>query len=225
MPAPRWTGRRPADAPAPHRRRSSRRPARARSAPPTTGPSDRHSRRITAASSISSSHPRERRRRRHPLPAGPRPAQTDLAVEARRDGHRRPLGLHRSRRRRARRLPLDHRPGRAGRRAADAARHVRRAQPDHPGHPARRRRRRRVLHPGPAQVGGRMRPSTKNARVLDFGPVRTDGSVFLHRDGPDWVLRPFPRDRPFTVESKRRALRPPRRCACCQRLVAAPAHR
>ena len=43
-------------------------------------------------------------------------------------------------------------------------------------------------------------PVNQNGRVLDFGAVRTNGSAFLRREGPDWTLRPFPRDRPFTLE-------------------------
>ncbi|MBV9850878.1 MAG: hypothetical protein JO250_14495 [Armatimonadetes bacterium] len=42
-------------------------------------------------------------------------------------------------------------------------------------------------------------PVNHDSRVLDFGSVRTNGSIFLRREGPDWVLRPFPRDRAFTV--------------------------
>lgn len=36
--------------------------------------------------------------------------------------------------------------------------------------------------------------------IVDFGPVRTDGSVLVERDGPDWVLRAFPRDRAFHLD-------------------------
>ncbi len=43
-------------------------------------------------------------------------------------------------------------------------------------------------------------PVNSTSRVLDFGPVRTNGSVFLKRVGADWVLQPFPRDRPFTIQ-------------------------
>lgn len=43
-------------------------------------------------------------------------------------------------------------------------------------------------------------PVNAAERVLDFGPVRTNGSAWVHREGKDWVLRPFPRDRPFTLE-------------------------
>ena len=43
-------------------------------------------------------------------------------------------------------------------------------------------------------------PVNHDNRVLDFGAIRTNGSVFVRREGADWVLRPFPRDRFFTVE-------------------------
>lgn len=41
-----------------------------------------------------------------------------------------------------------------------------------------------------------------DARVIDFGAVRTNGSVLIRRDGDDWVLTPMPRERPFTIELK-----------------------
>ena len=53
--------------------------------------------------------------------------------------------------------------------------------------------------PAPPEAGRTTAPVNHDDRVLDFGTVRTDGSVFLRREGPDWTLRPFPRDRPFTV--------------------------
>jgi hypothetical protein len=31
-----------------------------------------------------------------------------------------------------------------------------------------------------------------NSVVVDFGPVRTNGSVLIRREGPDWVLRAMP---------------------------------
>lgn len=37
-------------------------------------------------------------------------------------------------------------------------------------------------------------------RAVDFGPVLTDGSVLVEREGKEWVLRLLPRDRPFRVE-------------------------
>jgi len=35
--------------------------------------------------------------------------------------------------------------------------------------------------------------------VVDFGPVQTDGMVSIRADGGQWVLRPYPRSRDFTV--------------------------
>lgn len=37
-------------------------------------------------------------------------------------------------------------------------------------------------------------------KVVDFGTLRTNGSVWIHRVGADWALQAFPRDRAFTVE-------------------------
>jgi hypothetical protein len=37
-------------------------------------------------------------------------------------------------------------------------------------------------------------------KVLDFGPLRTNGSVRLERSGGRWTLRPMPADTPFTLE-------------------------
>ena len=42
-------------------------------------------------------------------------------------------------------------------------------------------------------------PVNSQNRVLDFGAIRTNGSVSVRREGRDWALRPFPRDRSFTV--------------------------
>ena len=39
--------------------------------------------------------------------------------------------------------------------------------------------------------------------VVDFGTLRTDGSVWLHREGNLWRLKTWPRDRNFTVELSR----------------------
>jgi hypothetical protein len=36
-------------------------------------------------------------------------------------------------------------------------------------------------------------------QIIDFGPVRTDGSVLIEREGSQWVARTFPRDRAFTL--------------------------
>jgi hypothetical protein len=48
------------------------------------------------------------------------------------------------------------------------------------------------------------RPERVNVsgKVIDFGSVRTNGSVFIERQGPDWVLTPLPRDRAFTIQLK-----------------------
>ena len=39
----------------------------------------------------------------------------------------------------------------------------------------------------------------ERGKMIDFGPVRTDGSVLIEREGSEWVARTFPRDRPFTL--------------------------
>ncbi len=36
--------------------------------------------------------------------------------------------------------------------------------------------------------------------VVDFGDARTDGSVWLHREGNVWLLKTWPRERNFTLE-------------------------
>lgn len=46
-------------------------------------------------------------------------------------------------------------------------------------------------------------------RVVDFGTIRTDGSVCVQRDGADWTLRRYPPDRPFRVELAAARFRPP----------------
>ena len=53
--------------------------------------------------------------------------------------------------------------------------------------------------PSPPETSITSAPVNPKNRVLDFGTIRTNGSVLVHRMGRDWVLRPFPRDRPFTV--------------------------
>jgi Family of unknown function (DUF5696) len=35
--------------------------------------------------------------------------------------------------------------------------------------------------------------------IIDFGPLRTNGSMLIEREGAQWVARTFPRDRAFTV--------------------------
>lgn len=54
--------------------------------------------------------------------------------------------------------------------------------------------------PAPAPAADRLTPVNQAERVLDFGPLRTNGSAWVHREGADWVLRPFPCDRPFMLE-------------------------
>ncbi|MGD0040200.1 MAG: hypothetical protein ABSE84_07275 [Isosphaeraceae bacterium] len=39
----------------------------------------------------------------------------------------------------------------------------------------------------------------QQGKIIDFGPVRTDGSVLIEREGSQWVARTFPRDRAFTL--------------------------
>jgi hypothetical protein len=44
---------------------------------------------------------------------------------------------------------------------------------------------------------------------VDFGPVRTNGSVQIRREGTEWVLQTFPRARAFTVELSAHRFPPP----------------
>lgn len=53
--------------------------------------------------------------------------------------------------------------------------------------------------PSPADPEKGNAPVNTKNQVLDFGAIRTNGSVFVQREGHDWLLRPFPRDRSFTV--------------------------
>jgi hypothetical protein len=39
-----------------------------------------------------------------------------------------------------------------------------------------------------------------SGKVLDFGTVRTNGSVNIRREGSEWVLQTWPRDKSFVVE-------------------------
>ena len=39
--------------------------------------------------------------------------------------------------------------------------------------------------------------------VVDFGPVATDGMISIHAEAGQWVLRPYPRSRDFTVLLRR----------------------
>ena len=48
-------------------------------------------------------------------------------------------------------------------------------------------------------------------QVVDFGDVRTDGSVVLRREGKGWSLRAWPRNRNFTIELSPRRFGSPNR--------------
>ena len=63
--------------------------------------------------------------------------------------------------------------------------------------------------PTPPDSGSVNAPVNRDGRVLDFGSIRTNGSVFIYREGTEWVLRPFPRDRPFTIQLNARLGHPP----------------
>lgn len=47
------------------------------------------------------------------------------------------------------------------------------------------------------------------SKVVAFGPIATDGSVAIGREGDDWVLRPWPQDRAFTVRLDVKRFPPP----------------
>jgi len=67
-----------------------------------------------------------------------------------------------------------------------------------------------VPAPGATSLADRYREHLNvTGAVVDFGPVRTDGSVAIERDGAEWVLRTFPRDVPFLVELSSRRFPPP----------------
>lgn len=51
-------------------------------------------------------------------------------------------------------------------------------------------------------------------KVIDFGTLRTNGSISLTRDGDDWVLRTLPRNRAFTLELNTKYLAAPREIRC-----------
>ena len=54
--------------------------------------------------------------------------------------------------------------------------------------------------PTPLDTEDKQTPINHDNRVLDFGPIRTNGSVFIQREGKDWILHPYPHDRPFTIK-------------------------
>jgi hypothetical protein len=49
---------------------------------------------------------------------------------------------------------------------------------------------------------------------IDFGDLRTDGSVWLRREGAQWVLKTWPRDRSFTLELSAARFGAPARVRC-----------
>ena len=51
-------------------------------------------------------------------------------------------------------------------------------------------------------------------RVVDFGEARTDGSVWLHREGNVWLLKTWPRERNFTLELSRQRFGQPAKVQC-----------
>jgi hypothetical protein len=61
-----------------------------------------------------------------------------------------------------------------------------------------------ALKAGPADAGGSaaqyLRHLNQTGRVLDFGDVRTDGSLRVRREGDEWVLQTLPRDRECFIE-------------------------
>ena len=50
--------------------------------------------------------------------------------------------------------------------------------------------------------------------VVDFGGARTDGSVWLHREGNVWVLKTWPRERNFTLEFAQTRFAQPSQVQC-----------
>ncbi len=60
----------------------------------------------------------------------------------------------------------------------------------------------------------RYRAHLNTAReIIDFGTVRTNGSISLRREGNEWVLHAFPRDASSVVELSSRRFPPPARIA------------
>jgi hypothetical protein len=51
-------------------------------------------------------------------------------------------------------------------------------------------------------------------QVVDFGDARTDGNVWLRRDRDVWVLKTWPRERPFTLELSRQRFPQPVQIQC-----------
>jgi hypothetical protein len=51
-------------------------------------------------------------------------------------------------------------------------------------------------------------------QAVDFGDVRTDGSIWLRREGDQWRLKTWPRPRNFTLELSRARFAPPAKVQC-----------
>ncbi len=51
-------------------------------------------------------------------------------------------------------------------------------------------------------------------KIVGFGPVRTNGSVLIRREGNEWALRTFPRERYFTLELRANRFGRPVRVRC-----------
>ena len=51
-------------------------------------------------------------------------------------------------------------------------------------------------------------------KVVDFGDVRTNGSVLIERDGDEWVLRTLPRDKDFTLQLSAQRFGRPKTVRC-----------
>jgi hypothetical protein len=51
-------------------------------------------------------------------------------------------------------------------------------------------------------------------KIVDFGAVRTNGSVLVRREGGQWVLRAMPRDGKFAVELSRERFGAPAAVRC-----------
>jgi hypothetical protein len=54
----------------------------------------------------------------------------------------------------------------------------------------------------------------RDGRVVDFGAVRTNGSLLLRREGDDWTLQTLPREKAFIVQFSVRRFPPPARVRC-----------
>jgi hypothetical protein len=55
-----------------------------------------------------------------------------------------------------------------------------------------------------------------DGKVVDFGTVRTNGSVLIRREGNKWVLRSLPRDAKSIVEINAKRLSRPTSITCTE---------